>query len=178
MSGEPGAATKKAKARRVTSVHSYRERGQQYKRLVEVDIPENSKEIGVARSYGDLRENAEYEMARHQQGLLMQRKSELERDLAEIQETDFSEFPTEKVGVGTHIEVTMPDGTVQEFNILGEWDRDEALHIVSSSSKISSTLQGHIAGDEIGLPGMEAGTVAKILLVGPLPSDVQQWAKG
>ena len=41
-------------------------------------IPANSKEIAVARSYGDLRENHEYKAAKEMQKILMRRKGELE----------------------------------------------------------------------------------------------------
>ena len=53
-------------------------------------IPANSKEIAVARSYGDLRENHEYKAAKEMQKILMRRKEELETQLARARGTDFS----------------------------------------------------------------------------------------
>ena len=47
-----------------TSSRSFRERQQQLEKIMKIDIPENSKEIEVARSYGDLRENAEFKYAK------------------------------------------------------------------------------------------------------------------
>ena len=56
-------------------------RRSEYTELVQKKIPENSKEIAVARSYGDLRENHEYKAAKEMQKILMKRKAELEMDL-------------------------------------------------------------------------------------------------
>ncbi|MCX7591688.1 MAG: hypothetical protein N2255_08680 [Kiritimatiellae bacterium] len=50
--------------RRLTSWRSYRARQEQLRKLVEVDIPRNSREIAHARSYGDLSENYEYKAAK------------------------------------------------------------------------------------------------------------------
>ena len=53
----------------MTSSRSYRARQKHLERIMTVEIPENSKEIEVARSYGDLRENAEFKYAKERQGL-------------------------------------------------------------------------------------------------------------
>ena len=58
----------------VTSHRSYRERQEQLEKLINVDIPANSKEIAVARSYGDLSENFEYKAAKDMQRVLMARR--------------------------------------------------------------------------------------------------------
>ena len=67
----PAGATVRRKKCLLTSSRSYRERQAQLEKLMKVDIPENSKEIEIARSYGDLRENAEFKYAKERQGLLM-----------------------------------------------------------------------------------------------------------
>ena len=64
-------------------------------------IPENSKEIGVARSYGDLRENFEFKAAKEMQAVLMRRKSELETALHNARGTAF-ESPDTSQDVQTY----------------------------------------------------------------------------
>ena len=59
----------------VVSWSSLDKRKAEYEELVNKKIPENSKEIGVARSYGDLRENFEFKAAKEMQAVLMRRKS-------------------------------------------------------------------------------------------------------
>jgi transcription elongation GreA/GreB family factor len=167
------------KSNRLTSWRTYNERREKLRRLVEVEIPQNSREIGVARSYGDLRENHEYKAAKEHQGILMRRKAEYERDLAEVKGTSFEEATPETAGMGVRIEIERPDGKVQEFSILGEWDSDEKLGIVSSESLIAKSVLGLRAGDQVELPAvdgregqLENCTVKRIL---PLSQQVRDW---
>ena len=137
-----------------------------------------SKEIAVARSYGDLRENFEYQAAKDMQRMLMQRHSEFENDLAIVRGTDFKSLPSEVGGMGTKVLVRRPTEQILEFCILGEWDRDETLKIISNKSQIALILKGRKTGDKVSLPlehgGEEECTVEAVQ---PLPLDVQQWAK-
>jgi transcription elongation factor GreA-like protein len=86
-----------------------RRRGE-YTELVQKKIPENSKEIAVARSYGDLRENHEYKAAKEMQKILMKRKAELELDLTRARGTDFAEVNTATVNPGTLVRATATAG--------------------------------------------------------------------
>ncbi|HAS81785.1 MAG TPA: hypothetical protein DCS43_03690, partial [Verrucomicrobia bacterium] len=72
ISGKPDATAPKARAR-MTSWRSYRERQETFRKLMEIEIPDNAKEIAVARSYGDLRENAEFKYAKEHQRILYRR---------------------------------------------------------------------------------------------------------
>jgi transcription elongation GreA/GreB family factor len=174
----PEQAPEAPTARRFTSVASYRERHRQYKHLIEVEIPENSKDIGVARSYGDLRENAEYETARQQQGLLMARKAQWEQDLATVRETDFADFPCERAGMGTQVTLETDNGQTLHYHILGEWDRDETLNIVSCQSLLAQTLANQAPGATLTLPGFDPPRNARIVSIAPLPEPVRQWVRG
>ncbi len=77
-----------------------RRRGE-YQELVQKKIPANSKEIAIARSYGDLRENHEYKAAKEMQKILMRRKDELEAQMMRARGTDFSNPKTDTVNIGT-----------------------------------------------------------------------------
>ncbi len=170
---------------RLTSWRSFRERQATLKKVVEVDIPENSKEIGVAISYGDLRENFEYQSAKDRQGLLMRRKGELEADLSTVIASDFKNAPAEVVGMATCVWIAGGDGEEQRLCILGEWDRDEALGIVGSGSGVAELLHGKKAGDtieltetvEIGSRTIPAGT-CRITRVTPIDDDIREWMEG
>src|SRR5260221_14286487 len=78
----------------------------EYQELVQKKIPANSKEIAIARSYGDLRENHEYKAAKEMQKILMRRKAELEVDLVRARGTDFQNPKTDVVSIGTQVTVT------------------------------------------------------------------------
>jgi transcription elongation GreA/GreB family factor len=78
------------------------------KKLVEVDLPKNSHDIAVARSYGDLRENFEYQAAKDLQRQLLQRQAEMQIELKTVKGTDFADAPCNKVGSGTTVVLRRP----------------------------------------------------------------------
>ena len=168
-------------ARKLTSWRSYNARRRQLKQLMEVEIPKNSREIALARSYGDLSENHEYKAAKEQQGILLRRQGEFERDLQEVQGSDFERFPSEAAGPGTCVELVRPDGRRQNYCILGEWDRDEALGIISSRSRMAEILAGKRAGDTVEAPARESAAGAtehcRVDRVGPLSDAVRAWIR-
>ncbi|MEC9331268.1 MAG: hypothetical protein VX409_02425, partial [Verrucomicrobiota bacterium] len=84
----------------IVSWESLERRKNEYEDLVKKKIPGNSKEIAIARSYGDLRENHEFKAAKEMQKVLMARKGELEIDLTRARGTDFSDASIDKVSVG------------------------------------------------------------------------------
>lgn len=163
----------------LTSMRSYLERQEQLRKIVEVEIPKNSREIEVARSYGDLRENFEYKAAKDMQALLMRRQGELSQQLRSVQATDFEGMPCEMAGPATCIGLGYPDGRKERYVLLGVWDRDEALGIISSDSQLAKTLFGHRTGEEVDVPTESGISVkAKIESVGPLPPEIQAWVRG
>src|SRR5205085_5221748 len=89
----------------IVSWSSLHKRREEYEEIVNKKIPENSREIGVARSYGDLRENFEFKAAKQMQAVLMRRKSELEQMLHRARGTDFSNADTSQISMGTIITI-------------------------------------------------------------------------
>ncbi len=175
ISGRKDDQSAKPRAR-MTSWRSYRARQEQFRHLMEVDIPENAKEIGVARSYGDLRENAEFKYAKEHQRILYRRRDEMEQDLAVVKGTDFAGVPVDTAGMGTEAVIQRPDGSRERYRILGEWDRDEDLNIISSLSQLAKQLEGHRPGDPVELPGPTGASQACTLLaVEPLGEDARAW---
>ena len=109
----------------VVSWESLERRKNEYAELVQKSIPANSKEIAVARSYGDLRENHEYKAAKEMQKILMRRKSELEAQLVRARGSDFANPKTDVVGIGTVVAVTdLEHNHPEQFTILGAWDSE------------------------------------------------------
>jgi transcription elongation GreA/GreB family factor len=170
-------------AKRITSWRSYLARQNQLKELVEVTIPANSRDIGIARSYGDLRENFEYQAARDQQKLLLRRQADLERDLQEVRGTDFESFTADRVGPGTIVRIERPGGAVERICVLGEWDRDEALGVISSESRLAKLLAGARPGDMVAVPANAADPSAadencRVIEVTGLSDELKDWAAG
>jgi transcription elongation GreA/GreB family factor len=157
-----------------TSARSYAAKQRQLERIMTVDIPENSKEIEVARSYGDLRENAEFKYAKERQGLLMAQGAQLAEDLAKVKPADFADVSSDVVSIGSGVELQYEDGKTEVFYILGVWDQDEALSIVSSQTRLAQALLGHVAGDQVEVPS----GMCEIKAVLPLSEAIRLWIKG
>jgi len=134
----------------VVSWDSLERRKNEYHELVEKKIPANSKEIAIARSYGDLRENHEYKAAKEMQKLLMRRKAELETQLVRARGTDFSNPRTDIVSIGTVVRATdLATNQGEEFTVLGAWDSDPDKGLVSYLSPVAQSLLTRKVGDEV-----------------------------
>lgn len=134
----------------LVSWESLERRKQEYDELVHKKIPANSREIAIARSYGDLNENYEYKAAKEMQRLLLIRKAELEQMLVRAQGTDFSNPRTDVVSIGTTVRCTdLNDQSVHSFTILGAWDYDPDRGIVSYQTPLAQALLNHKVGDEV-----------------------------
>lgn len=151
----------------IVSWESLERRKKEYEELITRKIPENSKEIAVARSYGDLRENHEYKAAKEMQTVLMRQKSDLEQMLARARGTDFYKPVTSAVNIGTRVVVECVEGGAQEnYTILGAWDSDTAKSIISYQTEVAKALLGKKVGDEADLPGDRARRV-RIVTIEP-----------
>ncbi len=134
----------------IVSWTSLERRRAEYDELVHKKIPANSKEIAIARSYGDLRENHEYKAAKEMQKLLMRRKGELEADLGRARGTDFASVSTETVNVGTKVKVTdQANQHVETYCIMGAWDTDVEHGVISYLSPMAQSLINHKVGDVV-----------------------------
>jgi len=147
----------KQEATLVVSWESLEKRKEEYNELVQKKIPANSKEIAIARSYGDLRENHEYKAAKEMQKLLMRRKGELESALVRARGADFTNAKTDAVSIGTRVRATEVASQHQEtFTILGAWDSNPDQGVISYLSPMAQALIGHKPGEEVEFE-MDAG---------------------
>jgi transcription elongation GreA/GreB family factor len=122
----------------------------EYQDLVQKKIPANSKEIAIARSYGDLRENHEFKAAKEMQKVLMRQKQELEAQLMRARGTDFSSTTTGAVAIGSVVLATdLGTNQPETFTILGAWDSDPDKGVISYLSPVGAALLNHKVGDEI-----------------------------
>jgi transcription elongation factor GreA len=137
---------------------------------VQKKIPANSKEIAIARSYGDLRENHEYKAAKEMQKILMRRKSELEAQLSRARGTDFTNIRTDVVSIGTIVTVTNLDTRQpEEFTILGAWDSDPDKNIISYLAPVAQKLLNKKVGEEVELDAENGAKRYRIVSIEQAP---------
>lgn len=146
VTGEQG----KQEATLVVSWESLERRNNEYRELVDKKIPANSKEIAIARSYGDLSENHEFKAAKEMQGILKKRKAELEILLSRARGTDFANTRTDVVSIGTIVTAfDLEANEVETFTILGAWDFDADKNIISYLTPVGQALLNRSVGDVV-----------------------------
>ena len=140
----------KQEATFIVSWESLERRKNEYAEVVQKKIPANSKEIAIARSYGDLRENHEYKAAKEMQKILMRRKSELEAQLVHARGTDYLNPRTDVVSIGTIVTVTdLASQQPETFIVLGAWDSDPDKGIISYLTPVAQAILGRKIADEV-----------------------------
>jgi len=156
----------------IVSWSSLERRKAEYEELVKRKIPENTKEIALARSYGDLSENFEFKAAKQMQSVLMRRKSELEQMLHNARGTSFENPDTSRVSIGTIVTLRNAETNQEEtYTILGAWDGDPDHHIISYQTAIGQGLLGHEAGETVSLNTEHGAAQFAIVSIQPAPPD-------
>jgi transcription elongation factor GreA len=119
--------------------------------LKQFERPRIIKEIATARAQGDLRENAEYQYAKEEQGFIEGRIADIEGKLNHVQIIDVKLIePTGRVIFGTTVRLLNLD-TEQEitYKIVGDDEADLKLLKISVYSPIARALVGKTAGDVV-----------------------------
>ncbi len=120
---------------------------------------EIAERIKIAREFGDLSENAEYDEAKNEQGFTEGRISELEHKLKIAVVIDDKDIHIEDVGVGSVVKIknALLD-LVAEYKIVGSAESDPINNRISNESPIGSALIGAKVGDlvKVQIPDGEA----------------------
>ncbi len=168
---------KKREYARLTSFRSFAMRKRDYLKLINEDMPANVKRIEFAKSYGDLSENAEYQYAKDEQRALMQKQAVMQAELEAVKPDDFSTATTDEVMPGVTV-VCATDAGEKTWHILGEWDNDIELGILSSKTRVAMNLMGKKVGENVELPGEDGNaSFATVTAIRPLPDAIRAWMK-
>ena len=109
---------------------------------------EVAEQIKVARGFGDLSENSEYDEAKNEQGKLYSRIAELEEILQHVVILDESNAPTNVVTIGCRVTVGDAAGkTMGVYKIVGSQEADPMNGVVSEESPFGKALLGTKEGD-------------------------------
>jgi transcription elongation factor GreA len=118
--------------------------------LKSVERPRISKEIGIAREHGDLRENAEYHAAKDKQGMIEARIRELEDKIARAEVIDPTSFSGDKIKFGARVTLEDVDsGKTVEYRIVGPDEASMEKGTISVTAPLSRALIGRMSGDEV-----------------------------
>ena len=143
-------ATSAADATLIVSWESLERKRADLEELVQKKIPANSKEIEIAREYGDLRENAEFKAAKEQQKVLMALQAEWESDIDRARGMNYSDADTSAANVGTRVTVTNLDTQAREdITLVGAWDGDPDNNLISYLTPMGQAIFSSAPGEEV-----------------------------
>ncbi len=110
---------------------------------------EVAEKIKVARSFGDLSENSEYDEAKNEQGFIESRIIQLESMLKNASEIDESDLTFETVAIGCHVKIVDSDGDEDDYDIVGSLEADPTKGRISDESPVGSALLQKKVGEEV-----------------------------
>ncbi len=122
---------------------SLREKQKELKYILDVEVPQNSKEIGIAIEMGDLKENAEYKAGKEKQEALNIQVGKLKEGIEKAKVFDPSTLDLKKVSFGTKVTMmNQLENKEEVFTILGPWESDPSNNIISYASPFGSAMMG------------------------------------
>ncbi len=110
---------------------------------------EVAEQIKIARGFGDLSENSEYDEAKNEQGKLYSRIAEIEEVLQHVVIVDESDMSTNTITIGCTVTVKGKDGKTASYKIVGSQESDPMHGIVSEESPFGKALIGAKEGDDV-----------------------------
>ncbi len=124
---------------------------QELEKLKSVERPRIVQAIAEARAQGDLRENAEYQYAKEEQGFIEGRIIEIEGKLSNVQVIDVTQIPDSgKIIFGVTVELLNVDSEeVVTYQIVGDDESDVKRNKLSVYSPIARALIGKGVGDSV-----------------------------
>ncbi len=147
----------------VVSQEGLRQLEEKLKYMTTVRRAEVAEHLNIARGFGDLSENAEYDEAKDEQAKLEADILELEETLRNVVVID-GEVSTDAVNVGTTVRVLyLDEGEEEEFSIVGARESDPMNNKISNESPIGTALLGHKAGEIVTVEAPDGAYKLKIL---------------
>ena len=139
---------------------------EELRELTEVKRPEIVAAIADARSHGDLRENAAYDAARHDQAMNEKRIRDIENlmQTAVVMDDESNAGPPDEVRLGTTAVVEI-EGDEERYTIVGAIEAKPAAGLISNESPVGRALLGRKVGDEAVVQTPRGQSVYRILRV-------------
>jgi transcription elongation factor GreA len=136
----------------------------------EIDYLSNDKRrevadrIRVAREFGDIAENAEYDDAKNEQAMLEQRIALLEERMTAARVISKKEVPKDVVGVGSKVKLRDVDAKeTVEYHIVGSAEADPSAHKLSNESPVGRAILGKKKGETVEVSAPRGSLKFKIL---------------
>jgi len=116
--------------------------------LRNVQRPEVAERIKLAKEFGDIMENSEYDSAKNDQGWIEGRIATLEKMVRNAQIIEETRRSTKLVALGSRVKVKDEFGE-ETFTIVGPVEADPAKGRISLESPVGKALIGRLKGDKV-----------------------------
>jgi transcription elongation factor GreA len=111
---------------------------------------EVAERIRIAREFGDIAENSEYDDAKNDQALLEHRIATLEERLKSARVIEAGEVTTDAVSVGSHVTLKDVDANeTVEYHIVGSAEANPAEYKLSNESPVGKAIIGRKKGEVV-----------------------------
>jgi transcription elongation factor GreA len=142
-----------------------------YKKLQqEIDVLRNDKRrevaerIRIAREFGDIAENAEYDDAKNEQAMLEHKIAQLEERILSARVITKKEISKDSVSVGAHVRLRdMQANKTFEYHIVGSAEANPTENTLSNESPVGKAIIGHKKGDVVEVSAPRGSLKFKIL---------------
>jgi transcription elongation factor GreA len=135
-----------------TTEYGYKKLTDEIAYLKNTDRPQTVIELDIARSHGDLKENAEYHAAKEKLAFIDKRMAELEDILSRTTVLDPSSYDHDKVRFGSTVKVLDLDSDDEmTYVIVGAFESNPDINLISFNSPMAKQLLGKEEEDEVTL---------------------------
>ena len=125
---------------------------------------EVAERIRVAREFGDIAENAEYDDAKNEQAMLEHKIAQLEERLLSARVITKKEISKDTVSVGSKVRIRdVAAKQTFEYHIVGSAEANPAENKLSNESPVGKAIMGHKKGDVVEAPTPRGAKKFKIM---------------
>ena len=122
--------------------------------------------IRVAREFGDIAENAEYDDAKNEQAMLEHKIAQLEERLLSAREITKKEISKDAVSVGAHVRLRdMQANKTFEYHIVGSAEANPAENKLSNESPVGKAIMGRKKGETVEVTAPRGSLKYKIVAI-------------
>ena len=148
----------------ILTAQGYKKLQQEIDQLSTVKRREVAERIRVAREFGDIAENAEYDDAKNEQAMLEHWIATLEERLLAARVISKKEISKDTVSVGSKVRVkNMDAGKTFEYHIVGSAEANPAENKLSNESPVGKAIMGRKKGDVVEVSAPRGSLKFKIL---------------
>lgn len=125
-----------------TTTEGYKKVKDRIEQIATVETIENAKEVEIARSHGDLRENSEYKFALEKRSRLQSELRFLSNQIKHMRILTQADIDSSQVSIGTIVSLESEKGERIIYTLLGPWDANPEQNILSFQSKVAQEMAG------------------------------------